>query len=162
MNSTNSNYINFEFTADYNKDIKEYVKTISKDAELTQERRIEVYDTLIEDYIKVVGARPNGAILSRITNSILNEDLSSKKTNKRTATEYPILSINQIKRKLKQEPLLSEAELLDLYASDKKFYIDGKKSDKNYMEMSKEEQEAVADFFRRNAKQNGLNTKKEE
>lgn len=61
--------------------------------------RIKAIDELIEDYFKVLGRMPEGAVLNRLTNEILREELTDTRKNKVQTEEYPFLSETQVRRR---------------------------------------------------------------
>lgn len=65
--------------------------------------RIELIRRLTEDYTAANDKYPEGALLERLADAVLNEELSDQKKNKTRTTEYPFLSERQFRTRHEQE-----------------------------------------------------------
>src|SRR5699024_9080083 len=61
--------------------------------------RIEGIEAVIDAYIEQTGYVPDNQSLYRMTNVILSDELTDKRSNKGDAFEYPFLSRNQLLRR---------------------------------------------------------------
>lgn len=67
-------------------------------------------ESAIDEYIEEYGVRPEPAILSRLADEILREELSDKNEHKILQNELPIMSYRQIERRQNNEASYKFAE----------------------------------------------------
>lgn len=82
--------------SNYKAELIEAIEELKKGAaSLTREQRIERAQEITDAYVEQTGERPDPSALSRLADVILLEELSSKKSNKMSEPEYPIMSDRQ-------------------------------------------------------------------
>jgi hypothetical protein len=78
-----------------------YVETIEGQcADTSREGRIHMVDELIGAYVRARGEKPPGPLVERLSDVILYEELSDKRSNKMQLYEYPIMSEWQRSRRI--------------------------------------------------------------
>lgn len=81
-------------------DLKECVEVLELMASsTTRERRIAEVERLTDEYVSHTGRVPDEALLLRMANVVLHEELTDKRPDKMTLEEYPILSDSQYERR---------------------------------------------------------------
>lgn len=96
----------FEFTANYNEDFSRYIDelfTQAKALNTDRETRLRHSDELVESYVAYSGERPQGGALARLATLILRDELIDPRKNKSQLEEFPIMSDNQYRRRVKGE-----------------------------------------------------------
>jgi hypothetical protein len=66
----------------------------------TRKRRMAEVERLTDEYIESTGRVPDGALLERMTNVILHEELTDNDEHKMSRNEYPILSDSMYERRV--------------------------------------------------------------
>lgn len=94
----------FNAKGDYKTEFKNYVDLLfSKVTTFTREERLALTEKLTVAYVLTTGKTPAGGQLDRLGSFILHEDLTDKRKNKVTATNYPFLSDWQLVEREKKE-----------------------------------------------------------
>lgn len=81
-------------------ELRECVELLEEMAGTTsRKRRIEEVERLTSEYIEASGRIPDGALLERMTNVVLHEELTDNDKDKMQKYEYPILSDSMYQRR---------------------------------------------------------------
>lgn len=90
----------YDFEGQYKERLKEYTEELESNAsELSREERMQIVDELTSEYIEQTGRVPDPAVLERLANVVLHEELTDKRADKMTLEEYPIMSDHQYGRR---------------------------------------------------------------
>lgn len=100
----------FKFTpeGDYKEELTAYTDELFRNIKKKTEdkkgiaERNQIVETLTDTYIEVTGERPPSYALSRLTNYVLHDVLTDKRTNK-SSDENAVLSRHQIKKRKRDE-----------------------------------------------------------
>jgi len=68
--------------------------------------RIELIRKVTDDYTAANGKRPDNDVLERLTDAVLNEELSDPHPDKVTREEYPFFSEHQLEVRAAREPVV--------------------------------------------------------
>lgn len=89
-----------DFSGDFKTTMKGLVDKVENLSRQTdREERMAIVDDLLDVYITQTGERPDGAILNRLANVVLREDLTDKSSAKTSNREYPFLNEKQLGRR---------------------------------------------------------------
>jgi hypothetical protein len=135
QNGQNRGLINMEFTfnatGDFKTEFKKYVDLLfEKASTLTQKQRIKLTEDVTEAYVSTTGQVPNGGQLDRLGSFILHNELTSMKSNKSKASEYPVFSDRQIETREREE---TDFILSTNYGTDGVKHGTGKRNTKTNM-----------------------------
>ena len=92
----------FNFEGNYKEVLDEYTKLLEGSTNCNpRDFRMYIIEAMTDAYIEQTGQRPDVAMLERLTNVILHEELSDKRANKMSLVEYPIMSESQYDRRVR-------------------------------------------------------------
>lgn len=81
-------------------ELRECVEMLEEMASITtRKKRVAEVERLTDEYIAASGRVPDGALLERMTNVILHEELTDNDKDKMQKYEYPILSDSMYQRR---------------------------------------------------------------
>lgn len=82
-------------------DLRECVEMLEAMAPVTsRKKRMAEVERLTDEYIASTGLVPDGALLERMTNVILHEELTDNDEHKMSRNEYPIMSDSMYERRV--------------------------------------------------------------
>lgn len=91
----------YDFTGDHKERLEALVSELEEQRSHTSRAfRIKVAGSILNDYVAQLGRTPNDALMKRITDVVLDEELSDKRPDKVTLEAYPILSDRQLGRRM--------------------------------------------------------------
>lgn len=94
----------FDIETDYKTTLDERVTILEEEAkETTRDERIALIDVILNDYVEQTGERPDAHALFRLSNVILNEELTDRHPDKVTRNERPFLSEGQFEIRERRE-----------------------------------------------------------
>ena len=105
----------FKFTDDWNREIHDHITSLYRLTGLTVQDRNELADELIETYFAVAGKVPPASALERLGSYIMRDDYEDSSPDKVSKQEYPVLSEQQEKRRMRREPTSTD---IDLFTTD--------------------------------------------
>lgn len=92
----------------------EHAATCLIDAKIEdRDERMTAVQALIDEYVAVIGERPDGTTIEQLTDYILFEELEGDMRTDKINDEYPILSERQMARRFERECGLEVAENYD-------------------------------------------------
>jgi hypothetical protein len=102
-----------DYKTKFNEYVSGFVEAVREGAFEDRSERITAVELLVERYVTAHGERPDNGDIERLTNVILNEELTDKNTYKVSHEEYPILSNYQFDTRHQEETSLKQAEEYD-------------------------------------------------